>query len=268
MLLPVKAAIADQVREPKVPETIVAGAEIDVDQPGATATEEGATGNKTDPDIVAIAVDMKAGKALHNINDVSEAEAAPEQIKPQHKQVNTRQSLKNIELQKDVGSVDISSLSSAELNSIKYSIQVGMYGRLTNAQNMVKQLQAKDFDAYVSDFTNKKNETRYNVRFGYFQDKQAAKSALKQYRQSQQADGYLVKFAADSVNSQGSNSLVKNRQPASYDLNKYDLDESKNESAAEELSNADDKLSRADSLKIENMIKAHGKLGQPITTTN
>ena len=77
-----------------------------------------------------------------------------------------------------------------------------------------------------------------------------------------------MEFAADSVTSQGSNSLVKNRQPASYDVNKYDLDESKTEPPAEELSNADDKLSRADSLKIENMIKAHGKLGQPITTTN
>jgi hypothetical protein len=138
-----------------------------------------------------------------------------------------------------------------------------MYGRLANAENMVKQLQESDFDAYVSGFTNKKNETRYNVRFGYFLNKQTAKSALKQYRQSEKADGYLVKFTADSVTRQSTDRLVNNRQPAHYDL-----DENKTEPAAEESKSADDKLSRADGLNIENMIKSHGNVSQTITATN
>jgi len=32
-----------------------------------------------------------------------------------------------------------------------------MYGRLLNAENMMKMLQAQQYDAYVSDYSNKKN---------------------------------------------------------------------------------------------------------------
>jgi len=92
-------------------------------------------------------------------------------------------------------------LPSDELSKIKYSIQVGMYGRLINAENMMNMLQAKRLDAYVSDYTNKKNEIRYNVRFGYFTDKKTAVTALESYKNSQKGDGYLVRFSAKNITS-------------------------------------------------------------------
>ena len=288
LLLPVKAAIADQVRAPKVPETIVAGAEIDVDQPDSASKDHDVVVNKagaaqgkntkaviteqatnnTGQDIVVAVVDSKDFDSVGRDVDVTENEVVSVQIKQEQIQADNHRSDKSADPRINPKTIDISTLTPDELNSIKYSVQVGMYGSLANAENMMKQLHTKDFDAYVSDFTNKKNETRYNVRFGYFHDKRTATLALKQYRQSQQADGYLVKFTADSLTSQGSNSLVKNRQPDSYELNNNDPDANKNKPSAEEIKSADDKLSRLDSLNIENMINSRGKLDQMITVTN
>ena len=288
LLLPVKAAVADQVREPKLPETIVAGAEIDVDQPDPVSQNDGGVGNNsgtslgkftrplsieqarknTGQDIVAANADGKDDKAVVIGAKAKEIEKSSAKIKQVKLQAGDREPDKSADQRMKLKFTDISRMTADELDSIKYSVQVGMYGRLANAENMVKQLQTKDFDAYVSGFTNKNNETRYNVRFGYFQDRLAAKSALKQYRQSQQADGYLVKFTADSVAGPGSNSLVKNRQPAGYDLNEYDLNEDKTEPAPAELKSVDDKLSRADNLDIGNMIKVRGKLDHTETVTN
>ena len=74
-----------------------------------------------------------------------------------------------------------------------------MYGRLANAENMMKRLQAQRYEAYVSDYTNKKNEVRYNVRFGYFVDKKSAIAGLNKFKEEQKGDGYLVNFSADNI---------------------------------------------------------------------
>ena len=239
LLLPVKAAVADQIREPKVPETIVAGAEIDVDQPDSVSSMDGFAGNNDDAtkgvtakpviikqstmnaerDIVTVVVDTKSNEVSNKDAETIKVDVSPDQNRPQQIPINQRHSDVSTELPDRLKAIDIYSLTPDELNDIKYSVQVGMYGRLANAKNMMQKLQAIDFDAYVSDFTNKKNETRYHVRFGYFRDKRAAKSALRQYRQSQKADGYLVKFTADSMTKQSMHRLVKNRQPVGYDLN-------------------------------------------------
>ena len=81
----------------------------------------------------------------------------------------------------------------------KYSIQVGFYGRLDNARKKVDKLQQENLDAYVSDYLNKNNEIRFNVRFGYFVDKSAANRALKTYNKNHKSDGYLVNYAGDKL---------------------------------------------------------------------
>jgi cell division septation protein DedD len=88
---------------------------------------------------------------------------------------------------------------SADSNKIKYSIQVAVYGRLNNAESMVEKLQAKNLDAYVTDYITKKNKTRFNVRFGYFKDKKTALTALKDYIDIEKGDGYLVNFSVDNI---------------------------------------------------------------------
>ena len=267
LLLPIKAALADQVREPTIPEKIVAGEHIDVDQPDAASAREHTAVIKAGSDESEITkqammekeqdivvAKTKAGQAAEGGNEPARPEVTPAQ---------TSQAGTGMDQRENIESIDVSALSADELDSIKYSIQVGMYGSLANAENMVKRLQANEFDAYVSGFTNKKNETRYNVRFGYFLDKQAAKSALKQYRQSQQADGYLVKFKLDSMMKQGMTSMVKNSQSAGSER-----DVTEAEPVSAELKTTDDKLSRADNLNIENVIKSHGKASETITATN
>ena len=84
-------------------------------------------------------------------------------------------------------------------NKIKFSIQVGVYGRLINAQNAQAKLQAQHLAAYVSDSANKKNKFRYNVRFGYFVDKKSALTALNEYKNIQKGDGYLVNYSAKNI---------------------------------------------------------------------
>jgi len=101
---------------------------------------------------------------------------------------------------------------SAALQKNNYSIQVGTYGRLANAENMVKMLQSKNFEAYVSEYSNKKNIRLYNVRFGYFVDKKTAISALDEYKSSQRGDGYLVKFSVESTATTAEVDAIK--QPA------------------------------------------------------
>ncbi len=84
-------------------------------------------------------------------------------------------------------------------SKIKFSIQVGIYGRLDNAQNMQRKLQTQHLDAYVSDAVNKKNKFRYNVRFGYFVDRKSALAALDKFKKIQKGDGYLVNYSSENI---------------------------------------------------------------------
>ncbi|RLA59497.1 MAG: hypothetical protein DRQ89_14005 [Epsilonproteobacteria bacterium] len=81
----------------------------------------------------------------------------------------------------------------------KYSIQVGFYGRLDNAEKKVNKLQQEKLNAYVSDYVNKNNKIRFNVRFGYFVDKSSANKALKAFNKNHKSDGYLVNYAGDKL---------------------------------------------------------------------
>ncbi len=91
------------------------------------------------------------------------------------------------------------SFKSENIDKIKFSIQTGFYGSLSNAEKAVMQLKADNYDAYVSEYVNKKNEIRYNVRLGYFVDKQSALPTLYAFRRDKKSDAYLVKFSADAM---------------------------------------------------------------------
>lgn len=81
----------------------------------------------------------------------------------------------------------------SKLNA-RYSIQVGMYGQRVNASNLVTMLEAQGLDAYISEYMNKKQQLRYNVRFGYFENKRTALKGLKHYTDNMDGKGYLVKL--------------------------------------------------------------------------
>ena len=219
LFLPEKVASIDSDIEPQMPEIITAGEEIDVDHPLSNrqlATEIPAsnklTSNKTE------SKDSKADSE----DGLSSFDSTPPDLnkkintKLERKQTDTSQISVSVESEASISAnetssnvmsdefdedqlVTLSSFSSDELNKIKYSIQVGMYGQLANAENMMEMLQKKQLNAYVADYTNGKNKVRYNVRFGYFVNKTAALSALKKYKKQQQGDGYLVKFSVENI---------------------------------------------------------------------
>ena len=214
--LPEKIASIESNITSQIPEIMDAGEEIDVDQPEPKSNE--------------IAVNKGNTKISNTEDDDSPLQAdnqfddAPILVKPRINiesenvnvvdvktslniinEVDSSKSFKNkvsdnnADVVEEYQAVVVSELTPDELDKIKYSIQVGMYGSLINAENMMGILQEQQFNAYVSDYTNKKNEVRYNVRFGYYTDKKAALSALGKYKKNQNGDGYLVKFSLEEI---------------------------------------------------------------------
>jgi len=215
--LPEKISTIESDLGQKIPAVIDAGEEIDVDQPQSKAYSSLATTikineNKNDPHAIdsAIAVENEfGGEALvtdkninaeiENVQKMSNEAGITVTSEENISKSNAGNDSINAAADLNYQAVVANSFTEDELSKIKYSIQVGMYGRLRNAENMMELLQEQQLNAYVSDYTNNKKEVRYNVRFGYFVDKKAALSALREYKRSQNGDGYLVKFSVENI---------------------------------------------------------------------
>lgn len=76
----------------------------------------------------------------------------------------------------------------------KFSIQVGLYGIRVNAQRRVDELIKKQLSGHLTNFVNEKGDVLFNVRFGYFLDKDSVNEALKTYQQKYTGDGYIIKL--------------------------------------------------------------------------
>ncbi len=185
--LPEQVFTTENVTVSQVPSVVVAGEDIDVDQPGIVGQKNNTLKIPTN-DSVAIVSAMTVSSAENKKSSALQKKDVNKNIS-----VDKNPSLKR----RDTPVVTI--VTSDKSNKIKYSIQVGMYGRFINAENMMKKLQAKQYDAYVSGYSNKKDERRYNVRFGYFFDKKTAVESLNKFKVNQAGDGYLVKFTVDNM---------------------------------------------------------------------
>lgn len=207
LALPEKITAIDSDIEPQLPEIIDAGEEIDVDQPlveskktshllaekKITSAFSNTTKVDSSPSSGAITSEE------HQVKDVAHDNIQPVNLDTTKTEKNTDKADTDTGFIQQDRPVLVSSLTSDELDKIKYSIQVGMYSRLQNAELMMEQLQLQRLNAYVSEFTNKKDESRYNVRFGYFVNKGAALSALATYKSDRKGDGYLVRFSVDNI---------------------------------------------------------------------
>jgi cell division septation protein DedD len=185
--------------EARVPEVIAAGETIDVDQvddnqaevnhavADAEIIEPSSPSSKMPPSALRPALDSTTGEpvAKHTAAEPPESGSSVATVE------NTEQA-ETIEHP----DADFSRLNAAKA---KFTAQVGTFGQLPNAEKMMGKLQAKGLDAYITTYTTKNNKTRYNVRFGYFSDKKTARKLLRQYKTSQQGDGYLVKFSASNI---------------------------------------------------------------------
>jgi len=164
--LPEEVVASNDSVEPVTPEIIGEGENIDVDQADSTITLTAID----DASVVDVYVDNSSEN-----NSIELKGSEPDET---------------IMLQENVP---------GNMDKIKYSIQAGVYGRLANAENVMEQLKAEKFDAYVSEYVNKSNEVRYNVRLGYFVDKKSALPTLYHFRREKNSEAYLVKFSADAV---------------------------------------------------------------------
>jgi cell division septation protein DedD len=210
--LPERTMVADNALGSRQPSDTEAGEFIDVDHPESVA--ESVIQDTELPAMMSV-----SGKT---VAIQEEAKAVPAKIIKQHKSgvitevarsislkqksddenrknsVNAKQGVTSVQSDKD-NAPAVLSLTTDDLDEVKYSIQVGMYGRLINAENMMKVLQVEQYEAYITDYTNKKNETRYNVRFGYFPDRRSALASLEKFKNDNKGDGYLVRFSAGNI---------------------------------------------------------------------
>jgi len=220
LTLPEPVIAVENIVDSQMPETIEAGEEIDVDQPETMMQPNDGPENSM-PDSATVAVTSSENKetsasqknvntAITEITDIEQQSEYNKDNLTTEIQTSKLQSTETVTnpndssrvVKENINPIDASLVTSFtldELSKIKYSIQVGVYGRLINAENMMKMLLANRYDAYVTDYTNKKNEIRYNVRIGYFTDKKSAIATLRKFKANQKGDGYLVKFSADDI---------------------------------------------------------------------
>lgn len=176
--LPIKNARLVSEIEQQKPEVIDAGVVIDVDQPAPVK-----------------------GLAKHiETIDTAVAQISNEKI---HKTVKKDLPV-TAEITSDahspVDSVpEIVIITDDVINKARFSIQVGMYKRLDNANVMVEKLLKKNMNAYVVDYLNKNNKVRFNVRFGYYAKKKSAFSAIEKFRELHEGDGYLVNYSVNTL---------------------------------------------------------------------
>ncbi len=195
--LPEQTAAMENIADLQIPSKIEAGENIDVDQPETVAQLDPLSKDSISQSVAPSPENKKVPviqKAKQDKNN-SATKKTPTELR-NSQTVNNKKN--NSRTNKNNSSV-LSAFTSHVASEIKYSIQVGMYGRLVNAENMVNTLHGQQYDAYVTDYTNRKNEIRYNVRIGYFVDKKSAIATLNKFKAGQKGDGYLVKFSADNI---------------------------------------------------------------------
>ncbi len=210
--LPAQDLAMESIAGSQMPEIIEAGEEIDVDHPEVVMHAEAASvklknNSATEPVAVNLAEKRKATvlpiTAAAKTENIEQKTLQKDKVIAEKRTTGSKKTDSESSIIKEiVSTVDTSiknTLSLDELSKIKYSVQVGMYGSLVNAENMMKMLQAQHYDAYVTDYTNRKNEVRYNVRFGYFTDKQSAIEKLTGFKTGQKNGAYLVRFSAENI---------------------------------------------------------------------
>jgi len=215
LMLPDVTGNTGAERDARVPQVALAGEDIDVDQPEVLSSAGGLEKPLAHDDIHAHAATSdkampeRKTSADHNKVYVDKENASKQHASKPHAS-KQQDDLKHDDIRHELditasivstaeASTDVYGLTAEELEKAKYSIQVGMYGSIINAENMMKMLQAQKLNAYLSEYKNKKDEIRYNVRFGLFQNKGLAVEKLDQYNSLGRGDGYLVRFSVNNL---------------------------------------------------------------------
>jgi len=82
----------------------------------------------------------------------------------------------------------------ANAEDARYTIQVGSFADSQNAIRRMSELESMNLSAYTDGYSNKHNELRFSVRFGYFKDKSSALAALNNFEQNMSGSGYIARI--------------------------------------------------------------------------
>ena len=85
-------------------------------------------------------------------------------------------------------------MDTANAEDARYTIQVGVFADSENAMRKKSELESQKLSAYIDEYTNKRDELRFNVRFGYFKDKSSAVTALSIFQQNASGSGYVSRI--------------------------------------------------------------------------
>ena len=85
-------------------------------------------------------------------------------------------------------------IDTASADNARYTIQVGVFSDSENAIRKMSELEAHNLSAYTDGYTNKRNQLRFNVRFGYFNNKSSAVAALNSFEQNMSGSGYVTRI--------------------------------------------------------------------------
>jgi hypothetical protein len=186
LVLPEPVYVDSTVFEPRPPAMIEPGADLDVDRPDeaiaqiitfeptdaeADVPEDGIRTDSPIPPVQLASLGVTPGI----VADAAVTARSPEQR---------------------AGEAANSALTSnASVTDARFSIQVGMYGSVDNAEVLLETLNSSSLDAYIDKFSNANDELRYNVRFGFYRDRASAKAALQTYRSTLDGEGYVVRVS-------------------------------------------------------------------------
>lgn len=164
----------EAVREPTPPEVLTAGYDRDVD--AADVAEQ-------TPQQQVVSVELtQAGKS----EDVADAAVIAEQLHDAPVQLG----MGGPHVPEKQDPIEFM-LDSADEESARFSVQIGLFGSQDNAERKVDELMAQRLNAYTTEFS-RKQRTMHNVRFGYFATRKDAIAALDTYREQFGSDGYIV----------------------------------------------------------------------------
>lgn len=85
----------------------------------------------------------------------------------------------------------------ATAEDARYTIQVGVFADSENALRRMSELESQQLSAYTEGYTNRREQLRFNVRFGYFNDKASAVLALNRFEQDLSGTGYVTRIRRD-----------------------------------------------------------------------
>ncbi len=89
---------------------------------------------------------------------------------------------------------EVGIIDTATAEDARYTIQVGAFADSQNALRRMSELESLNLSAYTDGYRNSQNELRFNVRFGYFNNKSSALAALNSFEQNMSGSGYIARI--------------------------------------------------------------------------